>query len=72
MCAWNPKQPLLASGSADCTARIWTINSGPVNRKDNVAAAKSPTVLKHSPNNTKDKTKEVTTLDWNVRKFFFF
>ncbi|KAL8141091.1 hypothetical protein V2J09_007112 [Rumex salicifolius] len=63
-CAWSPAGSLLASGSGDSTARIWTIAdelpvSGMQSRMLNVV------VLKHLKGRTNEKSKDVTTLDWN-------
>jgi len=53
-CSFNPKDPyVLASGSRDSTAKIWSI-AEPKNQ--------SPIELK---NITQDKGKDVTTLDWH-------
>ncbi|KAK6115968.1 hypothetical protein DH2020_008237 [Rehmannia glutinosa] len=62
-CAWNPAVSLLASGSGDSTARIWTID-GPSN--SNVQNELSSVVLRHFRGRTNEKSKDVTTLDWNV------
>ncbi|KAF8377602.1 hypothetical protein HHK36_030984 [Tetracentron sinense] len=63
-CAWSPEGSLLASGAGDATARIWTIADGPCcssmqNERPNVL------VLKHFKGRINEKTKDVTTLDWN-------
>lgn len=48
--------------SGDSTARIWTIPPGPCGDSDSVPP---PIVLKHNPSSS-EKSKDVTTLDWNV------
>ncbi|XP_027344964.1 WD40 repeat-containing protein HOS15-like isoform X2 [Abrus precatorius] len=63
-CAWSPAGSLLASGSGDSTARIWTIAEG----RCKPASQNGPLnvlVLKHVRGKTNEKSKDVTTLDWN-------
>eukprot|EP01027_Heterolobosea_sp_BB2_P017788 GEZU01025163.1.p1 GENE.GEZU01025163.1~~GEZU01025163.1.p1 ORF type:complete len:516 (-),score=84.30 GEZU01025163.1:1180-2727(-) len=65
ICAWSPTKSLLASGSGDSTARIWTIPPGP-SGEEAALAASNPIVLKHSNGATKqESSKDVTTLDWS-------
>jgi len=59
VCSWNPVEPLLATGSGDRTARIWSIPDSP---NDPVKPA---IVLEHSAENNNKYSKDVTTLEWN-------
>ncbi|ONM18801.1 leunig-related6 [Zea mays] len=63
-CAWSPTSSLLASGSGDSTARIWTIPYGPCG-SDMQPYSPGVHVLKHFKGRTNEKSKDVTTLDWN-------
>lgn len=64
ICAWNHSNPsLLASGSGDSTARIWNIPPGP-SGIETAAQVPSPVEMLHMKNST-EKSKDVTTLDWN-------
>ncbi|KAF6025935.1 ebi [Bugula neritina] len=64
ICAWNPKNDILASGSGDSTARIWNMNE----MASSANKAANQLVLRHCiqmgdaevPSN-----KDVTSLDWN-------
>jgi len=60
ICAWNPKQDLLASGSGDSTARIWNLTQA-----DSPASVE---VLQHCikmEGKEVPSNKDVTSLDWN-------
>lgn len=61
-CAWSPSGSLLASGSGDSTARIWTISDA---SSRSLNASSNVVVLKHVKGKTNEKSKDVTTLDWN-------
>ncbi|XP_068653834.1 WD40 repeat-containing protein HOS15-like [Aristolochia californica] len=53
-----------ASGSGDSTARIWTILDGPCSSGMQNEPPKA-LVLKHYEGTASEKSKDVTTLDWN-------
>ena len=81
ICAWNPTKQMLASGSGDSTARVWTVPAGPSGREAQTKLAK-PKVLDHKASgdgveamDTDEKSAapdgksmqgDVTTLDWNA------
>lgn len=51
--------------SGDSTARIWTIPEGPCGVQMQALPLHSH-VLKHFKGRVNEKSKDVTTLDWNV------
>mmetsp|Transcript_38573 Transcript_38573/g.82191 ORF Transcript_38573/g.82191 Transcript_38573/m.82191 type:complete len:511 (-) Transcript_38573:228-1760(-) len=63
ICAWSPTSLQLASGSGDSTARIWQVPDGPCG-KAQAGQLPEPVVLQHFSGD-KEKSKDVTTLDWN-------
>jgi transducin (beta)-like 1 len=61
MCAWNPVfTELLATGSGDASARIWTMGG-----KNAQSGCGLPRLLQHGKNTADKKNKDVTTLDWS-------
>uniref|UniRef100_A0A1J3GJ24 F-box-like/WD repeat-containing protein TBL1XR1-A n=1 Tax=Noccaea caerulescens TaxID=107243 RepID=A0A1J3GJ24_NOCCA len=62
-CAWSPSASLLASGSGDATARIWSIPEGSF--KSGAGRSINALILKHANGKSNEKSKDVTTLDWN-------
>eukprot|EP01102_Stenamoeba_stenopodia_P009779 TRINITY_DN289_c0_g2_i8.p1 TRINITY_DN289_c0_g2~~TRINITY_DN289_c0_g2_i8.p1 ORF type:complete len:476 (+),score=45.89 TRINITY_DN289_c0_g2_i8:339-1766(+) len=64
ICAWNPVNSLLASGSGDSTARIWNIPTGVSGPEAAASASRDSVVLRHF-NSNQENSRDVTTLDWN-------
>ncbi|KAF3679175.1 F-box-like/WD repeat-containing protein TBL1XR1 [Capsicum annuum] len=63
-CAWSPEGSLLATGSGDSTARIWTIGDGPCNSAIQ-SGPSNVVVLKHLKSRANEEIMDVTTIDWN-------
>ncbi|XP_028117064.1 WD40 repeat-containing protein HOS15-like [Camellia sinensis] len=63
-CAWSPAGSLLASGSADATARIWTVVDW-TSRSSLQNGSSKVLVLNHVKGKKKGKSNDVTTVDWN-------
>lgn len=55
----------MTSRSGDSTARIWTVADGTC-RSNMQNGLENVVVLKHFKGRTNEKSKDVTTLDWNV------
>lgn len=60
--AWNPVSDIIASGSGDSTARIWSVEN-----KNSLTVVEASCILRHiGVGVTGDEdSKDVTTLDWN-------
>jgi len=56
---------IVIPSSGDSTARIWTITEG-TSRSGVQNDPLNVLVLKHVKGRTNEKSKDVTTLDWNV------
>lgn len=63
VCAWNPRTNVLATGSGDATARIWTI-PGAIPPKQGETWVQ-PIVLWHDPDSGADRSNAVNNLDWS-------
>uniref|UniRef100_A0A3Q2TGA7 TBL1X/Y related 1b n=1 Tax=Fundulus heteroclitus TaxID=8078 RepID=A0A3Q2TGA7_FUNHE len=67
ICAWNPVNDLLASGSGDSTARIWNLS-------ENSTGGSTQLVLRHcirEGGQDVPSNKDVTSLDWNVSVYTY-
>ena len=64
ICAWSPVEDVLASGSGDSTARIWKLPHGASGLPAATKTNDDQIVLNHF-NAHNNKSKDVTTLDWN-------
>lgn len=53
--------------SGDATARIWSIPEGPFKSGLHSGRSINALILKHAKGKSNEKSKDVTTLDWNVR-----
>ncbi|KAI9208663.1 WD40-repeat-containing domain protein [Polychytrium aggregatum] len=60
-CSWNPVEKLLATGSGDSTARIWTIPDSPSSINTCITLLHETTVASADGSDNKD----VTALEWN-------
>ncbi|XP_076889584.1 WD40 repeat-containing protein HOS15-like [Bidens hawaiensis] len=64
-CAWSPAGLVLASGSRDSTARIWSI-ADRTNSTSLINRVASVRVLQHFKAKPNEETSAINTLDWNT------
>jgi transducin (beta)-like 1 len=64
-CAFSPVSDLLASGSGDSSVRMWAIPQGACGLNAGHTASSEAKVLRHFHNGN-EKSKDITTLDWNT------